>query len=706
MSRRSNRRAAAAAAARASAQGNALTTTPLPPTGPTFNPGVGQVAPAPMTDKTPVVIGSELTMAYISSVYRIGTSGYRQQLVDLLNELLERDPATYCVLSQRILAVACGRVELQAAVTDKTSSDYDEAQEICEDVSRRFEAIPRRTQAFASLLWAIYYGPTALENMYDRRDDGWSITELSLIVSRRIAYPEPGTWRPFIWDLGAVFPISYGIGNQTEVIRPWGIPFDAYPGKFVLHTPALRGDYPSRDGLGREIGFWMALKGMGARSAGDFIERFAKPWVLGTYSTAANNMPRSASEADKLAGAAAQRGIGAGSLSGAMLPDSIKIALQGPGFSGSVGSLTQDKFIQLIDDQITKCVRGGTLTTGTGDHGSRALGEVHDKNDVRNARYDARVFADTIKADMVRPLTRLNHPGREHLTPHVIVHVEQQDPDAVLNRAVKACSIGMPVDGRPLSKEVGLKLVEPDDEHAIRLGPVKMVDPSELLTAEERAEQAKRDAAFKVANPPPTAAVALPPARQDGPGAAVDEDADAAADSVDATLTDWPQPIVRRTFNGFPIAIENAAGSERLWHDRDGSGRVVGSTTMRHHYGFIEGHIGSDGEELDCYLGPYEDAPLVYVVHQLASPDFKSHDEDKTMLGFASADEAKAAYLAHRNDGERAFGGMSTIPVDVFRRKLKRRTGTGKIRASDQLAPPHNGASNGVAFTTTPVGFG
>lgn len=712
MSRRSNRAAAKAAARGASASptaGPALQTVLTPGPSPQAPDAAFQVAPAPLTDKYPTVVGSQLTMAYISSAYRIATTGYRQQFVDLLNELLERDPSTYCVLSQRILAVACGRVELVPAVVDKQSPDYDEAQKICEDVTRRFEAIPKRTQAFASLLWALYYGPTALENIFER-GDGWSITELSFIASRRIAYPEPGSWRPFIWDLGAVFPISYGIGDMPEKIRPWGIPLDAYPGKFVLHTPALRGDYPTRDGLGREIGFWMALKGMSARGAADFIERFAKPWVLGSYTTTATGNPRAASDKDINVGSQAQRGVGAGSLSGAMLPDTVKLTLQGPGFSGTK-TLGQDDFIRLIDDQITKCVRGGTLTTTTGEHGSRASAEVHERNDVRNAVYDAKVFADTIKADIVGPLTRLNHPGKDHLIPRVVVHVEQQDPDAVLERVVKGVGIGMPIDGRPVAKEMGWTLVDENDKNAVKLAPVKMVDPAELLSPEERAELRKREEKLNP-TPPPVAGPPLAPGAQQTPGAPVGtatkkpnaegedgKDEQGAGDGA-TTMADppvkWPAPI-RRTFQGFPIAIENAAGSERQWFDRDGSGRVVGSTLMRHHYGFIEGHIGSDGDELDCYLGPYEDAANVYVVHQLAAPDFKSHDEDKTMLGFASADEAKAAYLAHRNDGDRAFGGMSTIPVEVFRRKLKRRTGTGKIRATDIEVAPHLAPTNGVA---------
>jgi hypothetical protein len=70
------------------------------------------------------------------------------------------------------------------------------------------------------------------------------------------------------------------------------------------------------------------------------------------------------------------------------------------------------------------------------------------------------------------------------------------------------------------------------------------------------------------------------------------------------------------------------------------------------------------------------------VVHQRKAPDFTAYDEDKVMLGFPDGKAAKEAYLAHRSDGDRAFGGMSVVPLDRFKAKLQRRTGTGPIRAT------------------------
>ena len=134
----------------------------------------------------------------------------------------------------------------------------------------------------------------------------------------------------------------------------------------------------------------------------------------------------------------------------------------------------------------------------------------------------------------------------------------------------------------------------------------------------------------------------------------------------------------KRTYAGFGVVVENPTGSVRQWYDR--AAGKSGETVMKHDYGYLEGHVGTDGDEVDVYLGPDEQAPFVHVVHQLAAPEFKRHDEDKVLLGFRSEADAKAAYLAHRSDGESAYGGMSVIPLEAFKAKLGRRSGTGKIR--------------------------
>jgi hypothetical protein len=123
----------------------------------------------------------------------------------------------------------------------------------------------------------------------------------------------------------------------------------------------------------------------------------------------------------------------------------------------------------------------------------------------------------------------------------------------------------------------------------------------------------------------------------------------------------------RRKFQGFEVSIENRIGSVRRWHDPH-TGRD-GKTRFKHAYGYIRGTMGVDGDQVDVFLGPDESAEIVYVIHQMKAPNFDEWDEDKCLLGFSNALEARRAYRDHYDD-PRFFGGMTPLSLEEFRRKV------------------------------------
>jgi hypothetical protein len=124
------------------------------------------------------------------------------------------------------------------------------------------------------------------------------------------------------------------------------------------------------------------------------------------------------------------------------------------------------------------------------------------------------------------------------------------------------------------------------------------------------------------------------------------------------------RPVRKINFQGLDVSIEHDKGMTREWKDRDGS---TGSTKMTYPYGYICRTNGADGEQVDVYVGPNKDSDKVFIVHQMAVPDFTKYDEDKVMVGFESAREAKAAYLMHFND-PKFFGSMTTTDIESFKR--------------------------------------
>lgn len=138
----------------------------------------------------------------------------------------------------------------------------------------------------------------------------------------------------------------------------------------------------------------------------------------------------------------------------------------------------------------------------------------------------------------------------------------------------------------------------------------------------------------------------------------------------------------RLTFQGLDISIENRKGSIRRWYDPHG--KEKGHTTMHFDYGYIRQTKGTDGDHVDVYVGPNDESTKVFVVDQMKKPDGEDNgkawtkfDEQKCMLGFDSAKDAKAAYLRQYND-PRFFGSMKEMTMEDFQSKVLDRDNHGK----------------------------
>jgi hypothetical protein len=123
----------------------------------------------------------------------------------------------------------------------------------------------------------------------------------------------------------------------------------------------------------------------------------------------------------------------------------------------------------------------------------------------------------------------------------------------------------------------------------------------------------------------------------------------------------------RTTFQGLDISIETDKGNYREWYDKHND--TKGKTLMKYPYGYIRKTEGLDGDHVDCFVGPDEDADMVYVVTTNKPPDFKQIDEEKCMLGFKNAETAKQAFLDHYSDA-RFFRKMSAMPFADFKEKV------------------------------------
>lgn len=137
---------------------------------------------------------------------------------------------------------------------------------------------------------------------------------------------------------------------------------------------------------------------------------------------------------------------------------------------------------------------------------------------------------------------------------------------------------------------------------------------------------------------------------------------------IQAHANDTSVADIQTVRHGLPITVEHPKGTQRELHDDDG--KLVYSKHMYYDYGYFNGTKGRDGDEVDCMLGPVLNATEVFVIHMKdMGPDkTEREDEDKCMVGFPSADSAKAAFLMHYPKD--FYDGMTALPVDQFKQRM------------------------------------
>jgi len=128
------------------------------------------------------------------------------------------------------------------------------------------------------------------------------------------------------------------------------------------------------------------------------------------------------------------------------------------------------------------------------------------------------------------------------------------------------------------------------------------------------------------------------------------------------------EQLARRfTLKDLEIGVEHDKGSVREWHDAETDKKR--KTIMKYPYGYIFNTRGMDQEHVDCFIGPNKDAKEVYVITTNKPPDFVQEDEQKCMIGFNSAADAKEAFIDHyKKPG--FFRNMKAFPYAKFKEKV------------------------------------
>lgn len=119
----------------------------------------------------------------------------------------------------------------------------------------------------------------------------------------------------------------------------------------------------------------------------------------------------------------------------------------------------------------------------------------------------------------------------------------------------------------------------------------------------------------------------------------------------------------KTSFRGLPITIEFRKGDTKSGTDVFGNDW---EKTMLHDYGYFDGIMGADGQELDVYINPDTSTDKIFRVTQL-NVKTGEFDEYKIMLNFESIDDARCGYLKNYPKYWAGFGDIEEITLEEIK---------------------------------------
>ncbi len=388
-------------------------------------------------EKLQLRLGSSLTPQVISAILRRADQGQMDSIADMLDEVRETDPHLHSVLFKREAQVAGAPWEIRPPRSSpgarKSKGRKPKIDPIIQFVTETIENLPHFSQTLAHLQGANYHGRAAAEIMWVRAQNGKILPDcIEPIHARRLSYAAQN-WKLHLWDVS-------GSGIDRFGKYP-GVPFDEFPkGKFIVHTPRLRGTYPTREGLGRNLVWYSVFKRWTQRDWMALAEMSGRPGRVGYYSTGADGKPEATPEDVELLKAALINWSSSVSVS---LPDTVKMDFVN---ATSGQSELHKVLIDHCNSEISKCVLGETLTTEAGTRGARSLGDVHDDVRLMIALWDAKAIAETLRYCLIAPLVRMNF-GEKALVPEIVFTVApDEDLNALATRYKLLAEAGLDMD--------------------------------------------------------------------------------------------------------------------------------------------------------------------------------------------------------------------------------------------------------------------
>lgn len=475
--------------------------------------------------------GRTLTPARLHSILTAAEQGDLLAQLDLADDIEERDGHTYSELAKRKLAVQM--LDWDIEPPPNASS---EEQAVADRVREWVSSIPSfEEDVLLEMMDAVLKGFKGIE-MWWEADQG--------TLQPRLA-ARPQRWLCLGEDRNSL-RLRDGCSTYGQPLTPYG---------WMLHIHRSRNGYLARGSLVRILAPTYLFKHFAIRDLAEFLEIYGLPVRLGKY-------PAGASDAEKRK--LLQAVVGIGHNAGGIIPQSMALDLlnAADGNEGPFRTMWHG-----MDAVQSKIILGQTLSSSEGQHGTQALGNVH--NEVRHdiQASDAKRVAATLTAQLVAPMVLLNIPGANpRRLPRFVLDVsEAEELSRYADALPKLAAAGMRIGVSDMHRRLHIEEADEGDEllqglvpgTVAPVAPVAPVPPGALSPAPAVPAQSQV--------PPvaaPVAALSAHVARAPAPRDALD-------DLVESALADW-QPVMTGLVAPLMAEIEKAiAAGETLTSFRD-----------------------------------------------------------------------------------------------------------------------------------------
>jgi len=370
-------------------------------------------------------IASGLTPERMATILRNAVRGDHRFFLELAEEMEERDPHYFSVLSTRKRALS----RLRAVVEPASEKRVDKK---IADAVRDLLGEPQFRDMMRDLTDAYGKGYSCVEIIWGERD---------------------GLWRPaaYKWRDPKYFTFDFISRSEVRLAVLGTIDGEALPpAKFIVHTPKLKSGIPIRGGFARLAAWAWMFKTYTMKDWMAFLDVFGMPIRVGKYHPAATPEDRR-----KLLNAVASITTDAA----AIIPESMAIEfIEAKGYADK----PFENMGTFMDRQMSKAILGQTMTADEG--GSLAQAKIHNMIRIDILEDDADQLGGTINRDLVAPFCELNF-GADAPKPYAVFPVaEPEDVAALTNSLGTLVPLGLKVSMREVREKVGFGEPDPDEE--------------------------------------------------------------------------------------------------------------------------------------------------------------------------------------------------------------------------------------------------